>query len=128
MKQHITVEQLSELTDEQKERLREWWEPQKGDWYYYPTINHSDVIATSLQKDLARMKTVHYPLLSIGRMIELLTNYFYNPVFALNEGDGCWDFWGRRIGGSEIIEKMADPKKNYQLCDILWEAVKAVLV
>jgi hypothetical protein len=27
MKQQITVEQLNELSEEQKERLREWWKP-----------------------------------------------------------------------------------------------------
>ncbi len=32
MKQRIAVEQLNELTDEQKKRLREWWKPEDGDW------------------------------------------------------------------------------------------------
>lgn len=36
MKQHIAPEQLNELTEEQKERLREWWEPKEGDCVYIP--------------------------------------------------------------------------------------------
>lgn len=30
MKQHITVEQLNELSPEAKERLREWWKPKSS--------------------------------------------------------------------------------------------------
>ena len=33
MKQHISAEQLSELTQEQKDRLREWWEPSLHDLF-----------------------------------------------------------------------------------------------
>jgi ATP-dependent helicase/DNAse subunit B len=31
MKQRITVEDLQQLTDEQKEKLQEWWEPKVWD-------------------------------------------------------------------------------------------------
>lgn len=34
MKQRITSEQLNELTNKQKEQLREWWKPQQGDYVY----------------------------------------------------------------------------------------------
>jgi spore germination protein GerM len=34
MKHRITPEQLNELSDEQKERLRVWWKPQQGDYAY----------------------------------------------------------------------------------------------
>lgn len=34
MKQHISVEMVSELTPEQKQKLREWWKPAGGDWFY----------------------------------------------------------------------------------------------
>ena len=33
MKQHIGVEQLSELTDAQREKLREWWKPSLHDLF-----------------------------------------------------------------------------------------------
>lgn len=36
MKQRITAEQLNELTNEQKERLKGWWQPQEGDCVYIP--------------------------------------------------------------------------------------------
>jgi len=34
MKQHITVEQLNELSNEAKEKLQTWWLPQRGDRFY----------------------------------------------------------------------------------------------
>lgn len=34
MKQHITVEQLNELSEKGKERLREYWVPKKGDLFF----------------------------------------------------------------------------------------------
>lgn len=34
MKQRITPQQLSQLNEKGKERLREWWEPQAGDRIY----------------------------------------------------------------------------------------------
>lgn len=34
MKQHISPEQLNELSEKGKERLRKWWKPQEGDWVY----------------------------------------------------------------------------------------------
>lgn len=40
MKQHITIEQLNELSSEGKNKLREWWKPQVGDFFmtrYSPT-------------------------------------------------------------------------------------------
>lgn len=33
MKQHITSEQLNELSDKGKEKLRKWWKPEEGDWF-----------------------------------------------------------------------------------------------
>lgn len=36
MKQHITVEQLNELSNSGKKTLREWWKPKEGDWYFIP--------------------------------------------------------------------------------------------
>jgi hypothetical protein len=33
MKQHITIDQLNELSEKGKERLREWWKPEVGDWF-----------------------------------------------------------------------------------------------
>ena len=34
MKQHISPADLAQLSDEQKERLREWWKPRAGDVFY----------------------------------------------------------------------------------------------
>ena len=39
MKQYITPAQLNELTDKEKEYLRDWWKPELLDVYYSPTYN-----------------------------------------------------------------------------------------
>jgi hypothetical protein len=35
MKLHIDPAQLNELLPAAKERLRAWWKPQEGDWWFY---------------------------------------------------------------------------------------------
>ena len=44
MRQHITPAQLQELSEEQKERLRSWWRPEKGDRYVTYTFKHTKII------------------------------------------------------------------------------------
>jgi hypothetical protein len=118
MKQRITVEQLNELTDEQKERLRVWWKPQIGDWIIdteemegpIEDLNKGggDPIYSYGGKWITE-KSKCLPLLSIGQMIELTesTNIIkYNGGWALEEDAISF---------------------HDELCDALWEAVKQVL-
>lgn len=65
MKQHITIEQLNELSDKGKERLRKWV---KDNGYY----NES---ADKLSKKMGFRSDG--TLLSIGQMIELLATGAY---------------------------------------------------
>jgi hypothetical protein len=118
VKQRITCDDLSELTAEQKDRLRDWWKPAKGDWYYYPTIKHVDVINTSLIMDLERIKKDHYPLLSIGQCIELL-----------EKKKAIKSFYDSGFNGIEIPQGFIqlDWPDNMEFIDALWEAVKQVL-
>lgn len=157
MKQRITIEQLNEIPRESKHSLTKRWKPQEGDLYAY--INNftgkaeeeihivsadanddeggweeleegsNDYVYKYSGKEQYRYETV--PLLSIGQMIELLSD-FYNKhngkVFndeteeELKEfsvefaADGCW----RITGDLKIGEKE-------ELCDALWEACKEVL-
>src|SRR5690554_4691823 len=92
MKQHITIEQLNELSDKAKEKLREWWKPEEGDLVIFlQDNNHFDketfVVGTGTfltdkgwgvnyedQAGLMPKENV-YPLLSIGQMIEFLPNF-----------------------------------------------------
>lgn len=121
MKQRITVEQLNELTDEQKERLREWWKPQTGDWCYpvndegYSDYCDHGIVIGDVVHDFPHgdFSPISYysclPLLSIGQMIELTesTNIIkYNGGWALEEDAISF---------------------HDELCDALWEAVKNIL-
>lgn len=47
MKQRISVEQLNELTDEQKAKLKEWWQPEEGD---IALINEQPNVCAEAQK------------------------------------------------------------------------------
>lgn len=112
MKQRITIEQLNELSNEQKERLREWWKPQYGDGYFYPKVNSTGNVPNGYRTwELGDMKTRAFPLLSIGQMIEIIRK----ESFGLEITDGG-DHW--------YIEGRHDTP---ELCDALWEAVKATL-
>lgn len=138
MKQHITVEQLNQLSEEAKERLREWWEPNEGDWFYDYTrrdYTYSDDLTNQYAGQWVEMlyssrgddyesiypKELALPLLSIGQMIEFLVingrpikvdRYRDWHIFDASDGDVflTWD--------KDIFP---------ELCDALWEAVKHVL-
>jgi hypothetical protein len=106
MKQRISAEQLKELTPEKQEKLREWWEPKDGDWYYDCDLE-CDHVVFSCESD-------HYhsqypdndclPLLSIGQCIELLKGK--TPKIGINWVDVSYDF---------------------ELIDTLWQYIKEVL-
>lgn len=98
MKQHITIEQLNELSDKAKEKLREWWEPEE-----YPFYDDEREM-----QDLYEM----FPLMSIGQMIEFLDYHNRQPQlnFALVD--------------TLHTGKLFPPDF---MCDALWEAVKLVL-
>ena len=111
MKQHITVKQLKELSTKGKRRLREWWKPKKGDIYW--RVKVQKIMVRTHNKKL-KERTVdgnyRYPLLSIGRMIELL--YENNKL-----GSDDWN---------QLVLPTPYNKKD-SVCDDLWEAVKEVL-
>ena len=87
MKQYITLEQINELSEKGFERLR-----------HYPEL------FSSTNKYILRDK-IHFPLLSIGQMIELLS------------GNGVdW-----------LIYLLYSTPYKGTLCDCLWEKVKEVL-
>ena len=121
MKQRITVNQINELSDAQKQRLRELWDPQVGDSiittgnYRIPYI----IVDASNMSSLAfinsgigvfgNSKDNCLPLLSIGQMIEILAN---------NKG-----FYQRET----ITSRMSGINDDNDLCDALWRAVKEIL-
>lgn len=93
MKQHITPQDLDQLTPEGKEKLRAWWTPAEGDicWSRSPTAypeedRHIDVLAFhdrdccggdqcdyDRERDgLLMSKSGYLPLLTIGQIIQLI--------------------------------------------------------
>lgn len=113
MKQRITVDQLNELTDQQKEKLREWWKPKKYDLYI-------DFTNRTVAKE-TYVCMVHHekwpnevPLLSIGQMIEILRQKHAHQLTVI--------FWNMAYCQEDEEWSSTD-----ELCDCLWEVVKAVL-
>ncbi|MFA5307782.1 MAG: hypothetical protein WC365_10095 [Candidatus Babeliales bacterium] len=141
MKRRITVEQLSELADEQRQRLREWWKPQEGDLVYRTDvertaiyhhigtqglwlINCRNTIDPSDEELHVTNKANCLPLLDIGQMIGLLyATYesdchlgYANFAKYFNNGAGITGWCGYYVDGFYS-----------DLCDALWEAVKEAL-
>jgi hypothetical protein len=110
MKQRITVEQLQELTEEQQQKLREWWEPQDGDMFF--RNNRIQICDIGYHHD----KDECLPLLDIGQMIELLLDKCGKNLNIYQ----CKNF--NTITVTTFKEYFAQ-----ELCDSLWEAVKEVL-
>jgi hypothetical protein len=116
MKRRITVEQLNELTAEQKDHLREQWIPEKGDWcidkesYVFLITYYSDDLLCHADGIFIGKRSDCLPLLDIGQMIELLA---YKGIEVLK--------------GEELnVNSHEGDMQNY-LCDMLWNIVKAVL-
>lgn len=144
MKQHIIAEQLNELSEQSKEKLKAWWKPQYGDWVLFekeewlladcPSIrvdwNPKDKWSRQMAMytimgmndeygdyyDIKKTKTI-LPLLSVEQMIEFL-------------GDDWIDEIRFVMGGEEDLIKLEDsyddiyfPRASY-LCDALWAVVR----
>jgi hypothetical protein len=113
MKRRITAEQLQKLTNEQKQKLRDWWGvPNYGD--FYADINIGE--GCWMDPNRKPVQTINncLPLLDIGQMIELLGDKWVEKVYYALEN---------------IVDGGCDILKNYEgeLCDALWEAVKEIL-
>jgi len=109
MKQHITTQQLAELNEEQKEKLKEW----VSETYIKPILVEDSKRGVFVSRDWSNYVPT---LLSIGQMIEFLDEKrtgddllfpWWNQFFT-------WDYGG--VDGYEG-----------EFTDVLWEAVKEVL-
>jgi hypothetical protein len=132
MKQRITAEQLAELTEEQKERLREWWLPKRGDLYVFEgyelvqieycdrTVEDKPFIGLR-DGDNDKTYNKYLPLLSIGQMIELLHTKsisVYGGIVGNKAGVGA-------SPGDYFYEGF--DYEAEELTDALWEAVKRTI-
>jgi len=140
MKQRITIEQLNELTEEQKVNLREWWKPQFGD--VLNSIKCGEVVFVYADgQDRLNFDSDGYewdikknclPLISAGQMIEILNDKTKEQAIGYNDS-GC--FWHVRFGGKgtgSMLEGFgekfsSDDIEGGCLVEALWQAVKAVL-
>lgn len=110
IKQRISVDQLQELTPGQQEKLREWWQVEKGDWYIY-NFKWENVAKFELEGDICGhdyptvvVKKNCLPLLSIGQMLQFLQ--------------------GKT---SAVGETWVDLSYDSELIDALFQAVKEIL-
>lgn len=131
MKQRITVEDLSELTDGQKERLREWWWGSNPGLFdvYALRFKYDDVTRYEGSYSLNGHRDFHedyhtgeaLPMLSIGQMIQLLheNKWFYELSFTEQDDmfPARWHYYTTSVGSY----------KDGEPCDLLWEGVKQVL-
>jgi hypothetical protein len=123
MKLHINQEQLNELSDKGKERLREWWENSD----LYPELDDDFVHLYIPEGNM-------YPLLSIGQMIEFLDEYskkdwkidtnFHDDLINCKDHLGLHEYevrWANDKGQIGFVSE------SNILSDALWKAVKEVL-
>ena len=111
MKQHITIEQLNELSNEGKEKLRKWCD--KKDYI------KADIMA------LATNKPMPLPLLNIGQMIEFLQGNLIN-IETIEQAGEVGECPPLKFMITSSIDSF-DDQESLELCDALWEAVKEVL-
>ena len=115
MKQHITVQDLNDLSEKGKERLREWWDKK---------YKHRDAPHSYQSEDpYVGVEYGEQPILSIGQMIEFLDKnrkrdwaIYFGKNLAFVQSDN----------GVTLLGKTPENRKG-DLCNGLWAAVKEVL-
>ena len=125
MKQHINQEDLNQLNQKGKDRLREWWEPKKevGNIFVDKVWNKPYLEKESkvecdqwhcsyCEGDSGESTKYALPLLSIGQMIE-----FLDEKKGYIQGS-------RHLVIPTIASDEIDPNT---FCDFLWEEIKEVL-
>ena len=156
MKQHITTEQLNELSEKGRESLRKWWKPKRGDWFAekdfvnYPEEEwESDLLEeydrfwyltnlSSLQEFTEYVKTngvqTLLPLLSIGQLIEFLDNEKRMDIERdVNTSTLYRDKMTNENSSGTFLLRFNYPfidietHRNIEMCDALFHAVKEVL-
>ena len=103
---------MSELTDDQKQRLREWREPQIGDVAHFDEGSGINAFLTGHG----------LPYLSIGQMIELLAEKHYMHINNVCIGKS----WHIKIGHEDETDKV-NAFSSDNLIYALWQAVKVAL-
>jgi len=108
MKQHITIEQLNELSSGAKELLRAWWIPREGDFFSSDGKEYLVCDKSSLDGGMDVSKDDgDLPLLSIGQMIELLDKSGVDIMFNSVEDicDSLWNGCKKILGDTDKTEE-----------------------
>jgi hypothetical protein len=130
LKQRITVEQLNELSEEQKNRLREWWKPKIANEFvhYVDVPGHIgadehviDEFDKLLNGGRDQDKDI-LPLLSIGQMIEFLESK--KPTLHIDKHLKQGMMKKDRY---DVFQQGAGTSRGATLCDALWDAVKKAI-
>lgn len=134
MIQHITKTHLDMLTDTGRERLREWWSPEEGDWCLsWPgekLIEKVVMVGGTLDYETVSEQSVinanSSPLPSIGQLIQFLDEhkvdfridgafrggyYTFYDKFNLYDSEGGWE----------------NPNTHAELIELLWDAAITIL-
>lgn len=138
MKQRITSSQLQQLTPSQQEKLREIWEPEKGDYILLPngeTLVYGDgTLGDEFTDDEFyyfygdEVKTCEpfnlnecLPVLNVGQCIEFLREYDLDIVDN-NSKIGEWSVSLNKPINDDYIQV-----RNEELINALFEAIKSIL-
>lgn len=140
MKQHIAPEQLQELSEEQKERLRRWWVVREGDRFFakgkWEDIAGESALGCVESYDFdgeSWDKKDCLPLLSVGQCIELLEEKYPNGISFHSDWGDCSEVWivlVQDTQGDDPPDSFIDRitiTRDHELIDALWQAVKEVL-
>jgi len=133
MKQRISIDQLKQLTSEQQNKLRAWWTCKEGDWFK-PINSDQEQLLSDRSKECTSeqcefddwygwcvyLEENCLPLLSIGQCIELL-NENHDYFYMCSDGE-------MHIGSIYNYYKDGPDRKGENLIDVLWEAVKPILL
>lgn len=129
LRQHITPQDLDQLTDLGKQKLREWWKPTPGDFfsgswpYEHKKLvgEDSDGYGSELMQVIEN-KDNYLPLLSIGQMIQFLDEHGNFGMSKCETQDPAVGVWELDSNDEWIVEA-----QNKELCDALWSACVEVL-
>ena len=142
MKQMIDSAQLDEITEVQRNAIRDWWTPAEGDWIaskgnsrqkkWHTELNSDDTDYGFAYEPGVKVKDKNIvPLLSIGQMIEFLRcKGELGQILYLIGWTGQYAQW--RVTNREGVPCLNTnhPQMGVdflELCDALWEAVKKTL-
>ena len=121
MKQQINPKQLKELSKKGKEKLREWCKKKNYCFEWWKGIYTKEQLKSlplEFSKSLDKNKYTDIPLLSIGQMIDFLSE---NDYINLQQFEA--------ITGKSICTQFSlfSSYRSSEFCDSLWDVVKTVL-